>query len=147
MKNITLKLATEKDVPVFLELEKSVSHLKVYSAITNENEVVEEFKKNIIYLIKNKNETVGSIEYEIKSPEHAYISGFVVNPKFQRQGIGREALGQILEKLKNIKRIDLVTHPDNPVLNLYKSFGFVVESIKENYFGDGEPRIVLVKTK
>ncbi|MFA6227050.1 MAG: GNAT family N-acetyltransferase [Candidatus Paceibacterota bacterium] len=146
MNNITLKLATEKDVSIFIELEKSVAHLKVYSAMISEDEVKKEFEKNTIYLIENNNKIVGSIEYEIKNPDHAYISGFVVNPKFQGQGIGREALRLILERLKDIRRIDLVTHPDNPVLNLYKSFGFVVESRIENYFGDGEPRVVLAKT-
>jgi len=41
------------------------------------------------------------------------------------------------------KRIELVTHPDNPALKLYESLGFTVESRKENYWGDGEPRLVL----
>ena len=53
MNNITLKLATEKDIPIYIELEKSVAHLKVYSALTDEKEVKEEFKNHIIYLIKN----------------------------------------------------------------------------------------------
>lgn len=146
MKNITLKLATEKDIPTLLNLEKSMMNLKTYSAVTDEGEIREGFKKAIIYLIENNGEAVGSIEYVIKSPNHAYISGFVVDLKFQRQGIGREGLKQLLEKLKIYKRIDLVTHPDNPALNLYKSFGFVVESRKENYWGEGEPRLVLAKS-
>ena len=146
MNNVTLKLATIKDIPIFIELEKSLANLKTYSNMTEEDEVREEFKKNIIYLIQNNNKTVGSIEYEIKSLDHVYISGMVINPKFQGQGIGREALSKILGKLESFKRIDLVTHPDNiPALELYKSFGFVVESRKENYFGDGEPRIILVR--
>ncbi len=144
IKNITLKLTTEEDIPIFIEFEKSVMGTKTYSGMVNEDEVKEEFKNNIVYLIKNNNEIVGSIGYEIKAPDHAYISGLVINPKFQGLGIGREALRQLLEKLNNFKRIDLVTHPDNiPALNLYKSFGFTIESWKENYYGDGEPRVVM----
>jgi ribosomal-protein-alanine N-acetyltransferase len=50
----------------------------------------------------------------------------------------------ILEKCKGSNRIDLVTHPENSsALELYSSLGFKVESRQENYFGDGEPRLVL----
>ena len=101
MNNVTLKLATIKDIPIFIELEKSLANLKTYSNMTEEDEVREEFKKNIIYLIQNNNKTVGSIEYEIKSLDHVYISGMVINPKFQGQGIGREALSKILGKLES----------------------------------------------
>jgi ribosomal-protein-alanine N-acetyltransferase len=53
----------------------------------------------------------------------------------------------ILEKCKGTDRIDLVTHPENKnALQLYMSLGFKVESRRENYFGDGEPRLVLVLT-
>jgi ribosomal protein S18 acetylase RimI-like enzyme len=147
MNNVTLKLATEKDIPIFLKIEKSLGNLRTYSNMTDENEARDEFRKNIVHLIQINNEIVGSVEYEIKNPEHAYLSGLVINPKFQGQGIGREALRQILEKLKSFKRIDLVTHPDNiSALKLYKSFGFVIESKTENYFGDGEPRVMLART-
>jgi len=147
MKKITLKLATEKDIPIFIELEKSIGNLRTYSNMTDEKETRDEFKKNIVHLIQYGNEIVGSVEYEIKSLDHTYISGLLINPKFQGKGIGRDAMKQVLDKIKCFKRIDLVTHPDNvPALNLYKSLGFVFESRIENYFGDGEPRVRLVKT-
>ena len=142
MNNVILKLATEKDIPIFLEIEKSLGNLKTYSSMTDENEVKDEFRKNIVHLIQINNEIVGSVEYEIKNLDHVYLSGLVVTPKFQGQGIGREAMIQIIEKIKDFKRIDLVTHPENiPAMNLYKSFGFVVESRVENYFGDGGTKI------
>jgi ribosomal protein S18 acetylase RimI-like enzyme len=53
----------------------------------------------------------------------------------------------ILEELKDYKRIELVTHPDNKsAIKLYFSFGFLTEKQMENYFGDGEPRILMAKT-
>ena len=54
-----------------------------------------------------------------------YIGGLVVSPRFQGQGIAREAMIIVLEKFKDVKRIDLVTHPDNiGAVNLYQSLGF-----------------------
>lgn len=147
MNNITLKLATEKDIQIYIDLERSAIDSRLYAGV-NETlaEAIEEFKNNKIYFIKKEDKIVGSVSYEIKSSSHAFINGLVVNPEFQKQGIGREALKQILEMLKSFKRIDLVTHPDNtPAIKLYEHFGFVIESKKENYFGDGEPRVVLVR--
>ena len=147
MPTITLHRATPDDLDTFIELEKSVAHLKVYSSITDRSEAREEIQNNTVYLIKRENTVVGSIEYQMKDTHHAYLSGFVVNPRYQGQGIGREALMQILEDLKEIKRVDLVTHPHNtPAIMLYLSLGFIIEGWKDNYFGDGEPRVILSRT-
>ncbi len=145
---ISLEKATVKDIDQYLAIEKSVIGPKTYSGIKNENEAKEEFQNNQIFFIKKDGKIIGTIQYEMKSPDHAYISGLVIDPRFQGQGIGREASKLILNKLKDIKRIDIITHPDNAVaLKLYQSLGFIIESRKENYYGDGEPRLVLVLEK
>ena len=145
---ISLERTTVKDVGQYLDIEKSVAETKVYSGITDEEEARKEFKTNRIFFIKKKGKRVGTIQYEIKSPDHVYLSGLVINPRFQGQGIGRSAIKRILKKLRNIKRVDLVTHPHNTrALMLYLSLGFVIESWKENYYGDGEPRLVLSREK
>jgi ribosomal protein S18 acetylase RimI-like enzyme len=39
-----------------------------------------------------------------------------------------------------------VAHPENEIaLGLYMSLGFEIESRQENFFGDGEPRLVLAR--
>lgn len=147
--NITLQRATiEEDLNTFLSLERSVADSKFYSAILTEEEAKEEFKNNLIFLIKLDDIVVGSIAYETKSPDHVYISGLVVEPKYQGRGIGRAALTMLIDKFADIKRVDLVTHPQNtPALLIYLSLGFVIESWHDNYFGDGEPRVTLAKVK
>lgn len=110
----------------------------------SENEWQETFQKDLVYLIENDTDVIGSLSCEKKGDTHVYISGLVIKPSFQNKGFGKQILVYLLEELKNIQRIDLVTHPDNHVaLTLYKSLGFTVESRKENYYGDGEPRFVL----
>jgi len=97
-----------------------------------------------VYLIEKNGEVVGNVSYERKSPDRVYISGLVVGSRFQGQGIGQAAMVKILEELKGTKRIELATHPDNKAaIALYESLGFVIESRKENYFGDGEPRLIM----
>jgi ribosomal protein S18 acetylase RimI-like enzyme len=74
------------------------------------------------------------------------LSGLAIDPRFQNQGIACQALAFVSNDLKGIKRIDLVVHPrNNAAVRLYLSFGFIIESWKDNHFGDGEPRIVMAK--
>ncbi|OGG54400.1 hypothetical protein A3D62_00535 [Candidatus Kaiserbacteria bacterium RIFCSPHIGHO2_02_FULL_49_11] len=144
MRDISLHKVSDKDIPILVSIERSVAGRKTYSPLLAESEWREEIKKSSVYLIKDNGVVVGNISYERKDDSHAHISGLAIDPRFQNQGIARKALLKMLEELKEMKRIDLVTHPDNQAaLRLYRSLGFVVESRKENYFGDGEPRLVL----
>lgn len=146
---IKFKKASKADIPTLLEIEKSVEGQKTYSAMLTAEEWLEAFEKNTsIYLLELDAKIVGEVSYEIKKTDHAYIDGLVVRPEFQGKGIAREAMNALLEELKVFKRVDLVTHPENiAAINLYKSLGFVVEKEIENYFGDGEPRLLLSLTK
>lgn len=142
---LNLKKATVADIPILLGLEKSVLGTNTYSPMLEEGEWKEELQNGTVYLIKEDNAVVGNISYEKKGGNNAHISGLVVDPRFSGRGIARESLKRVINELKDFKRIDLVTHPDNLVaLGLYQSFGFIIESRKENYYGDGEPRLVLV---
>lgn len=144
MPDITFQKATIDDVDIFLELEKKVSHSKTYSGIFDKKEAIEEIENNEVYLIKKGDAIIGSTEYQMQGPSHAYMSGLVIHPDYQGQGIARKAIEFKLAKLKDIKRIDLVTHPHNSkIIRMYLSYGFIIESWKDNYYGDGEPRIVL----
>jgi ribosomal protein S18 acetylase RimI-like enzyme len=147
--NIKLKRATMEDIPSILEVEKCLAGTKIYSALTDKDEVIKEVENSTFYLIEKGSEVVGDTSYKIKGKNHAYISGLGIIPKFQGQGIARQTMKMILEELKNVKIIDLVTHPENEkAISLYKSFGFEqTGEPMENYFDDGEPRIRMVFKK
>ncbi|MSU54762.1 MAG: GNAT family N-acetyltransferase [Candidatus Staskawiczbacteria bacterium] len=148
-KEITLKRATLEDTDAILAVEKSLEGQKIYSALTNREEVIEEITKSFVYLIEQQARVIGDVSYEMKDENHAYISGFAVMPEFQGRGIAKQAIKMILEQLKDVELIDLVTHPENEKsIKLYKSFGFQkIGEPQENYFGDGEPRIRMVLEK
>jgi len=142
--NITFERATEKDAAAFLEIEESIPLTPIYSPTTGLNESVEEIENNIIYMIREGDKIVGTVMYQMKSPDHAYISGLTIRPDFQGRGLGKTAMEKILEELKDIPVIDLATHPDNArAIELYESLGFTISERIENYFGDGESRIVM----
>lgn len=139
--------ATTTDLPALIELEKKVAGTKIYSPMLTTEEWEEDMAKGPVLIIEKDSTPVGSLSYEEKE-NHIHIRGVVVIPEFQGQGIARQVLTDFLAEHKDVKRIDLVTHPDNaPALHLYQSLGFAIESRIENYYGDGEPRLVLVLKK
>ena len=143
---LSMERASEADIQALIEIEKSIPETNTYSHMFTEEEWKEELASNTIEILKLGDVVVGSLTYEEKSPEHIYISGIVVRPEYQGKGIATNAIKSVLEKYPDAERIDLVTHPDNPALRIYESLGFKVEERKEDYFGDGEPRLVLART-
>jgi ribosomal protein S18 acetylase RimI-like enzyme len=113
-----------------------------------EKEWKEEFNKSNakIYLVTKDGVVVGDTSYEKKNDGLIYLSGLAIDPNFQKQGIGKEVMRLIMEELKNEKKVVLVVHPENSAaIKIYLSFGFVIKNWKDNYYGDGQPRIELVR--
>jgi ribosomal protein S18 acetylase RimI-like enzyme len=145
---VKLEPATIKDVDALVAFEPKVADPKIYGPTLDRPGAVQEITSNQFYLIKMGDIVVGTAAYRSRPDESIYISNVAIEPIYRRRGIARAAMWFILGKLKGTRRIDLVTHPENKnALRLYASFGFKVESRQENYFGDGEPRLVLALTR
>jgi ribosomal-protein-alanine N-acetyltransferase len=140
---VSLEEASGSDIASLIEIEKAIPKTNTYSPMVTKRGWQRELSENTVLILKMGGIAVGSIAYAEKSPKHVYISGMIVRPEYQGRGLATKAIQEVLAKHHDAKRIDLVTHPDNPALNLYESLGFKIEGRKENYFGDGEPRLVL----
>lgn len=148
VQGVTFERATVADAAEFLELENSIPLTPTYSPTTDLNEAVSEIENNVVYFIREGEQLVGNVMYQMKSPDHAYISGIIIRPEFQGCGLAKAAMEKVLEELTGVHTIDLVTHPDNArAIALYESLGFVIGERIENYFDDGEPRIVMTLRK
>ena len=141
---IALQRATPEDVAALIAIDEKVAS-PTYSPILDEKELLADMEKGPFYLMKKGNETVGSISYERRKDGTVYIAGLAMDPKYQRQGFARQALQQVLEEVKDAPSVDLVTHPGNEAsVALYTSLGFEITERKENYYGDGKPRVVMI---
>lgn len=145
MQMIKLSRARLEDSSILLEIEKTTQGLSVYSGYFSEEEISNWIKTEVVFIIKKDILVVGSISYELKDEGHVYISGLVVRPEFQKMGVAREAMNLLLDKFSDVEKFSLAVHPDNHAVGLYESLGFKGESVVENYFGDGEPRVVMSK--
>ena len=142
---ITLQPVAEADIDTYLRLEKRVEG-RTYTATQNHEEAAEEFTQGPMYFIRLGDKIVGTISYSTKEDGSVYLNGLAIDPEFQGQGVGRAAMQQFLDQVKDAPSIWLVVHPDNTrAIELYQSFGFAVTDRKEDYHGDGEPRIVLTR--
>jgi ribosomal protein S18 acetylase RimI-like enzyme len=140
---VVLEKVSEADFKRYLELQKGAES-ETYAPVEDEGEITEDLKKGSVLLIKKGNEVIGTISYHIREDKNAYISGFVIDKKYRGEGFGREALEQVLMAVKDAPKVELITHPNNSsALQLYTSFGFKIIERKENYYGNGESRVVL----
>ena len=142
---LILERAIDQDAEALVDFEHKVADPRIYGPTLDVPGALEEIKKNTFCFIKTDDVIIGTAAYRSRTDKSVYISNVAVDPAYRRQGVARAAMSHILENCKEAPRVDLVTHPENNhALQLYTSLGFKVESRKENYFGDGEPRLVLV---
>ena len=131
------------DIDTYIAIDKKVAG-RTYFPILTEEEALAEFNRCVVYMVQKDNKIVGTVSYQSKEDGSIYLSGLAVDPDYQGKGIGRLILEKVLNEIGNSKIIWLVTHPENTkVVTLYESLGFIITERKEDYFGDGEPRIVL----
>ncbi len=103
---------------------------------------------NETFLILEKDIPVGLVTYSFTEPERAYINDLVIHPDHQGKKIGKTAMKWLLDRLENIRHVDLVTHPHNTIaIILYSKSGFKISGWKSNYYGDGEPRIFMTRSQ
>ncbi len=144
---VTLRSATATDVSRYVEIEQRVGS-RTYATITDPEEALGEINKGSMYMIEVDGAVVGRVAYERKDDGSVYLSDLVIEPAYQNRGLGRVALAKVLEEVGDAKKVWLVTHPDNAnAIHLYESFGFAQTGRKEDYFGDGEPRIILTLSR
>lgn len=147
MRPISFVQAAARDVQSFIALQEQSTDRKLWGPIDDAEKALREITESTLLLLKADDEIIGTVAYRIRPNRSVYISNVIVAPFVRGRGYARSALSFVLETNKDAPRVDLVTHPENePALRLYVSLGFTVESCKDNYFGDGEPRLVLART-
>jgi ribosomal protein S18 acetylase RimI-like enzyme len=87
---------------------------------------------------------VGIIAFVVKAHE-VEVKQLIVNQEFRGRGYGKKLL-EFLIHLQSKKEIALVTHPSNsPAIITYLKSGFFIKKYLDNYYGDGQPRILLIR--
>lgn len=107
----------------------------------NIDDVTSYLKDSEVYLVYEDNNVIGNFSYEEKDGR-VEIKEVLVLPQYQSKGYGKKIMEYLLNLVKG-KSVWLVTHPKNtPAIITYLKSGFVLTEWKDNYYGDGHPRLL-----
>jgi len=99
----------------------------------------------MVSLVKKKDKIIGLVAYKILKKK-IHINGLIIDPEFRGKGFTREAMVLAFKKMPKKLPLELVVHPhNNSAISLYLSLNFIIKSWSENHFGDGEPRLLMIK--
>lgn len=144
MSQMKIVQATLHDASILLQIERTAAS-KTYSTVKNVNQARNYIRAETILWLYENTHIVGKISYKIGSDGNINISGLIILPVYQHKGYGRFLVDHVLGAFPS-RTFELTVHPENkPAISLYKSFGFVSISTLENPYGDGEPRILMIK--
>ncbi|PIR55083.1 hypothetical protein COU74_02785 [Candidatus Peregrinibacteria bacterium CG10_big_fil_rev_8_21_14_0_10_36_19] len=142
---IDLKKVKSEDWKLIEDLEKK-SHSPLFSPLSGENEYRKHIEEGESYIILKDKTPIGTVSYKENETGVLFFRGVTVLPEYRNQGLAKQAMNILVNQLKG-QKLGLVTHPHNiPALLIYLRLGFVIKEWKENYFGDGEPRLYLEKS-
>ncbi len=144
MDEIKFKKATINNWGQVEKLEKS-SATPLFAACSGEAGYKRYIKESKVFFIMYNKKSIGTISYKIENDETVLINGLTVLPEYRGKGIATNAMKKLLSNLRN-KNFSLLVHPEKTVaLLIYLRLGFVITDWKDNYFGDGQPRLFLKK--
>lgn len=148
---VALERASEtRDYEKALDIQRA-SASRTYAAYVKEDDLRYLFRKGTISLIKVGEEVVGLVAF-LPDKEHrnlVELTNLAILPSYKRNGFGSEAWGLQLEELasQGFEYAWGVVHPDNKnSRDILKKSGFEYAGRADNYYGDGEPRLILEKS-
>lgn len=144
--DLSYRQATEQDWELVRDLEKAAGSVspRFFLAYNTEQEIKDYLQKCKVFFVVKDNQPIGTVAYTSKGPGYVSVDGLAILPQYAGKGYGTEAMKWVLDQIKDAEKIDLVVHPHNGgAIRIYLKLGFQIEGWKDNYFGDGEPRLKL----
>lgn len=138
------KIDLEKNTKLVFDLDNKAFTRDFDFIFKNLEEMLKFFKNSTLYIVCKNNVPAAYFAIEKKGKDEAEITTVAVIPDYQRKGIGRMIIKNAFSLLKDYKSIKIITHPYNTgAIILYLKSGFKIYGWKDNYFGDGQPRLLL----
>jgi [ribosomal protein S18]-alanine N-acetyltransferase len=143
---VILREGTDADALAYQRIAKAAESRTFHA--NAETAIKGQFQKGPVFLVEYEGKTAGVIAYEVAPDGTVYFEDVVIDPAFQGKGLGRAVLEKIITSMDAAPRMWLMTHPENTAaVRLYSSLGFKEVDRIEDYFGDGEPRIKMERTR
>ncbi|MBM7835801.1 ribosomal protein S18-alanine N-acetyltransferase [Clostridium sardiniense] len=137
MANLILKNLDSEDLNGVYEVS-SLSLKESWSLDSITKEISNKFARYIV--CKEENKVVGFAGAWLIASE-GQITNVAVHPEYRGKGIGKKLMKSLISSLKqeDCNSITLEVRESNTVAkNLYKSFGFISEGIRKNFYEDNK---------
>ena len=139
---ITVRQAKNKDWEVVMWLEK-IALGPMYSTGVEKEDITRYIKYETILLAYSGKEIVGKISY-VEEENVVDISGLIIVPKWRGKGFGKKLTMMMMEIFPGAKTFKLTVHPKNvAAIKIYTNLGFEEMKVVADYYGDGEPRLLM----
>ena len=102
-----------------------------------------------MFCYKKNNKIIGFISYSIIY-ERAELNYIVVDEEYRRKGIAQKLLDFVLADLKNnmVENFSLEVNVNNKeAISFYLKNGFEIETIRSNYYEDGDAYLMVLEVK
>jgi ribosomal protein S18 acetylase RimI-like enzyme len=134
------KVDPQKEGKVLFELDNKAFYREFDLPSRNIQEQIDYLQGSETYILYDGN-PVGFFAFE-HHDKGVEIKAIVVHPEKQGVGYGRFMMEKIIELTKGFTKY-LVTHPMNSsAIIFYLKSNFQIYGWKDNYYGDGEPRLL-----
>lgn len=141
-----IKVDVENEAKALFFLDNKAFHRDFDLPSRNIQEQIDYLQGSDAYILYESDTPVGFFSLK-KIDDDFELRSIVVVPEKQGKGLGTAMMEKIL-KLTKGKNIHLATHPRNPgAIRFYLKFGFEIFGWKDNYYGDGQPRLLLKRAK
>ncbi len=147
--DVYIRNAAVEDLPAVEKVDKEIFGTicyplfvlrQFYEITTGLFVVAENRRKEIIGY------SLGHLDAETRT---GWVMALAVKDTYRGRGVGLELTSHLLERFKerSANLIKLTVHPENrSAITLYRKLGFRAAETEDNYFGNGEPRLVMEKT-
>lgn len=144
MGEIKFKQVSVEDWELVEKIEKGAASV-FYFPCENEEQYKRYIKESKVYLVMYGDKAIGTISYKTEKDGTVLINSLTILPDYRGKGIATNAMKKLLADLGD-KNYALLVHPENTAaLLIYLRLGFVIAAWKDNYFGNGQPRLYLKK--
>ncbi len=131
MSDFFLRTMSETDLPDVLEIER-----KAYEFPWSQKGFENALDQGLNFVFENSQQQIVGYGCFMTVLDEATLMNLCVSPEFQGQGVAKNALAQLLDRLQdNYSFVYLEVRESNrPARNLYNLFGFVEDGIRKNYY-------------
>jgi ribosomal protein S18 acetylase RimI-like enzyme len=138
------KVSFSKAARVLFDLDNKIFTRSYHRKYTNLETFKRDYKNCSVLMVFNNDTPIGLAVFE-KKGESTEIFEFGCLPRYQNKGIGKVLLEAFLKEVETAK-VHLLTNPRNtPAIVFYLKHGFILSAWKDNYYENGQPRVLLVR--